>query len=351
MPRLLTLYIVRQLLGMTAIVALAMLAIQSFITLVTEADETGKNGFGWLELAQTTLLGMPAGLALLMPIVAMIGTLMGLGVLASQSELTAMRAAGLSNLRIAMATLIAGAVLGAAGWLVSDEIAPRATQLAESIKSGGSDGGVSSVWLRDGNDVLRIRKLVAEDRAESVEIYRLDAGLKLQSLLSAERAEYADGAWQLSGVRETRFDANGGATGSDAPTSRWSGSVTPNVLRLYLLEANALTVAGLNRLIDYLDANQLDAQKDELQLWTKLIEPLTIMAMAAFALPFAFGSLRDAGAGQRLLIGILLGVGFYVINRVSLSLGQIYGWNALLAAGVPTAAWATVAAFRISRAN
>lgn len=352
MPRLLTLYIVRQLLGMTAIVALAMLAIQSFITLVTEADETGKNGFGWLELAQTTLLGMPAGLALLMPIVAMIGTLMGLGVLASQSELTAMRAAGLSNTRIAAATLIAGAVLGAVGWLVSDEIAPRATQLAEQIKSGGSaGGGVSSVWLRDGNDVLRIKKLVAEDRAESVEIYRLDEGLKLQTLLSAERAEYADGAWQLSGVRETRFDAAGAAKASDVPSSRWSGSVTPNVLRLYLLEANALTVAGLNRLIDYLDANQLDAQKYELQLWTKLIEPLTIMAMAAFALPFAFGSLRDAGAGQRLLIGILLGVGFYVINRVSLSLGQIYGWNALLAAGVPTAAWATVAAFRISRAN
>ena len=351
MPRLLTLYVIRHILGITAIVALAMLAIQSFITLVTEADETGKNGFGVVELVQTTLLGMPAGLALLMPIVAMIGTLMGLGVLASQSELTAMRSAGLSNTRIAAATLIAGALLGALGWLVSDEIAPRATRMAQAIKSGGGEGGAGTVWLRDGDSLLRIQRLVAEDHAEAVDIYRLDAGLKLQALLHAERAEYREGQWQLSGVRETRFDAEGAAVAREADAEPWNGGVTPNVLRLYLLEANALTVGGLKRLIDYLDGNQLDAQKYRLQLWSKLIEPLTIMAMAAFALPFAFGSLRDAGAGQRLLIGILLGVGFYVVNRVSLSLGQIYGWNALLAAGGPTAVWAAIAALRISRAN
>lgn len=350
MPRLLTLYIVRHVLGITAVVALAMLAIQSFITLVTDADETGKNGFGVLQLMQTTLLQMPSGLALLMPIVSMIGALMGLGMLASQSELTAMRAAGLSNLRIAVATLLAGALLGAVGWVVGDELAPRGERLAAAIKSG-SDEGVAMVWLRDGNDVLRIRRLIAEDRAEAVEIYSLDAQLKLQKVLAADRANFIDGGWQLEGVRETRFAADGHTEVSKSATSRWVGSVTPNVLRLYLLEADAISVVGLTRLIAYLDANQLDAAKYRLQLWHKLIEPLTIMAMAAFAVPFAFGSLRDSGAGQRLLLGILLGVGFYVVNRVSLSLGQIYGWQPLLAAGAPTAAWAAIAAVRIRRAN
>ncbi|MDO9454281.1 MAG: LPS export ABC transporter permease LptG [Stagnimonas sp.] len=350
MPRLLTLYIIRHVLGITAVVALAMLAIQSFITLVTDADETGKNGFGVLQLMQTTLLQMPSGLALLMPIVSMIGALMGLGMLAGQSELTAMRAAGLSNRKIAVATLLAGALLGAIGWLVGDVIAPQGDRLAAAIKSGSNEGA-AMVWLRDGDEVLRIRHLVAEDRAEAVEIYSLDSSLKLQKVLAADSAHYVDGGWQLEGVRETHFTAEGRAESSVMPTARWSGTVTPNVLRLYLLEADAISVAGLRRLIDYLDANQLDAGKYRLQFWHKLIEPLTIMAMAVFAVPFAFGSLRDSGAGQRLLLGILLGVGFYVINRVSLSLGQIYGWNALLAAGMPTVAWAAIAAFRIRRAN
>lgn len=350
MPRLLTFYIVRHVLGITFVVALAMLAIQSFITLVTEADETGKNGFGVLQLVQTTLLQMPSGLALLMPIVAMIGTLMGLGMLAGQSELTAMRAAGLSNRKIAAATLIAGALLGAIGWLVSDVIAPRGDRLAAAIKSGSSEG-VAMVWLRDGDEVLRIRKLLAEDRAEAVEIYSLDSTLKLQKVIAAERAQYVDGGWQLEGVRETRFAADGAALSSTAATARWVGTVTPNVLRLYLLQADAISARGLQRLIDYLDANQLDAAKYRLQFWNKLIEPLTVMAMALFAVPFAFGSLRDSGAGQRLLLGILLGVGFYVVNRVSLSLGQIYEWNALAAAGGPTLLWALIAAVRIKRAN
>ncbi|MES2682693.1 MAG: LPS export ABC transporter permease LptG [Pseudomonadota bacterium] len=352
MPRLLTFYIIRHVLGITAVVALAMLAIQSFITLVTDADETGKNGFGVLQLVQTTLLQMPSGLALLMPIVSMIGALMGLGMLAGQSELTAMRAAGLSNAKIAMATLLAGALLGGIGWVVSDQIAPQGQRLAAAIKSGSSDSsGAAMVWLRDGDEVLRIRRLITEDRAEAIEIYSLDSQLKLQKVLAAERAQYVDGSWQLEGVRETHFTAEGRAESSKAATGRWSGSVTPNVLRLYLLEADALSVAGLRRLIDYLDANQLDAAKYRLQFWHKLIEPLTVIAMALFAVPFAFGSLRDSGAGQRLLLGILLGVGFYVVNRVSLSLGQIYGWNAILAAGGPTLAWALIAAFRIRRAN
>ena len=352
MPRLLTLYIVRHVLGTTAVVALAMLAIQSFITLVTEADETGKNGFGALQLAQATLLQMPSGLALLMPIVAMIGTLMGLGMLAGQSELTAMRAAGLSISRIAAATLLAGAVLGAVGWVVGDEIAPLGERLAAEIKSGGVDrGGTATVWLRDGDEVLHIRRLQAEDRAEDIEIYALNAELKLERVTAAKRAQYLDGSWQLKDVRETHLTPDGRAEASHTPASSWTGSVTPNVLRLYLLEADALSIAGLQRLIAYLDANQLDAGKYRLQLWHKLIEPLTILAMAAFAVPFAFGSLRDSGAGQRLLLGILLGVGFYVINRVSHSLGQIYAWPPLLAAGAPTAAWAVIAAVRIRRAN
>jgi len=350
MPRLLTLYIIRHVLGITAVVALAMLAIQSFITLVTEADETGKNGFGVLQLVQTTLLQMPAGLALLMPIVSMIGALMGLGMLAGQSEMTAMRAAGLSNRKIAAATLLAGALLGAIGWVVSDEIAPRGDRLANAIKSGSSEGA-GTVWLRDGDAVLRIRQLPAEDRAEGLEIYSLDAQLKVQKLLHAEQAEYREGVWQLTTVRETLFMPDGSTESRKAASGQWSGSVTPNVLRLYLLQADAISVAGLRRLIDYLDANQLDAGKYRLQFWHKLIEPLTVMAMAVFAVPFAFGSLRDSGAGQRLLIGILLGVGFYVVNRVSLSLGQIYGWTPWIAAGAPTLAWAAIAVVRIRRAN
>lgn len=352
MPRLLTLHIVRHVLGTTAVVALAMLAIHSFISLVTEAEETGKNGFGVAQLLLTTLLQLPSGLALLMPIVAMIGALMGLGILSGQGELTAMRAAGFSVARIAAATLLAGALLGGFGWLTSEVLAPAGERIADEVKArarGEPLGSGRSVRLRDGDQVLHFGRLLSESAAEDLRIYRLDDDFRLLLTLSAEAARYEDGRWRLQGVRETRIGEAGGAEARQSASGEWRGSITPNVLRLYVLEAEAISVGGLRRLIRYLDENRLDAQQYRLQLWRKLLEPLTVMAMALFAVPFAFGGLRDSGAGQRLLVGILLGVGFYVVNRVSLSLAQIYGWSPLLAAAMPTTLWALLGSWRISR--
>ena len=173
--------------------------------------------------------------------------------------------------------------------------------------------------------------------------------MQLRSVLAADTANYKDGAWQLKGVRETRLEPDGSATSSARPQASWSGSVTPKVLQLFLLEADAISVAGLNRLIAYLDENRLDAAKYRYQLASRLVAPFTVVVMAFFAVPFAFGSLRESGAGQRLLIGILLGVGFYVLNRVAGSLGQIYGWSPWLAASGPTAFWAAVGSWRIAR--
>lgn len=351
MPRLITLHIIRHVLAMTAIVGLAMLAIHSFIALVTEADETSKGNFGIAELFLTTLLQLPAGLALLLPIVAMIGALMGLGSLAQQGELTAMRAAGVSGLKIAFATVIAGVFLAGFGWWLTDVAAPWGQRTADAVKAkaqGRAEAG-KPAWLRDGDSLLRIRHLVAADRAESIEIYQLNPQLEVQSVTAAEQAMYRDGAWQLSGVTQTTLNPDGTATASKSAQGRWQGSVSPRVLQLFLLEADAISIGGLQRLIDYLDDNKLDSRKYRYQLAAKWMAPLTVIVMAFFAVPFAFGSMRDSGAGQRLLIGILVGVAFYVGNRVTGSLGQIYGWSPWLAAASPTVLWAAVGAWRITR--
>ena len=127
--------------------------------------------------------------------------------------------------------------------------------------------------------------------------------------------------------------------------------ITPNVLRLFILEADNLSVRGLTRLVAYMDENHLDATKYRIWLWRKLVEPLTVMMMMLFAVPFVIGTLRDAGAGQRLLAGVLVGIVFYVTNKVSVSLGDLYQWPAPLAAGLPTLLLGAIAVWRLRRAN
>lgn len=348
-------YIIAHILGFTAIVGLALLAIYSFIGFVSGIESTGQGSFGVPELMIYTLLQMPSGLYTLLPIIAMLGTLMGLGSLAGQSELTAMRAAGVSLMRIGRATLVAGVMLGAFGLLLGDWLAPAASQSAEVYKSHARTGidpglGGHAVWLRDGDSIFHIQRLLAEDRIADIEVFRLSPDMSLNTMMRVDEGHYQDGGWHFTGISQTQL-STGSSTTARLPAMQWQGSLSPEVLRLFVLEADSLTMPGLMRLIDYLEINRLDSAEYRLELWRKLMAPVTVMAMMLFAIPFVLGSLRNSGAGQRLLIGILVGVGFYVINEVSANLGQLYQWPPFLAAAVPTLILASGGGYRLSKAR
>lgn len=346
-------HIAAHILGLSGIVALALVAIYTFINFVADVEDIGQGNFGLLQLMAYTLMLMPEALYTLMPIIAMLGTLMGLGVLATQGELTAMRAAGISLMRIGGSTLMAGAVVGLLCLLLGDFLAPIGKREAEAYRSEArfgvsSDIGGKPVWLLDGDNVFHIQRLIAEDHVAEVDIYALTPDGRLASALHAQQGLYADGGWRFTGVRRTDLQERS-AQASEAAVLDWTGTLSPEVLRLFVLKADALTAPGLWRLIRYLDENSLDAGEYRLSLWRKLVAPFTAMAMMLFAVPFVFGALRDTGAGQRLLVGILVGVGFYVVNEVSASLGQLYAWPPLLAAGLPTAGLAAAAFWRLAR--
>ena len=346
-------YIISHILGLTAIVALALLAIHSFVSFVSQVDEIGTGAFGYKELLLYTLWQAPSGLYVMLPIIAMLGTLMGLGTLASQSELTAMRAAGMSLLRLGLATLGGGVILGVLCVALGDWLAPRGEIEADVLMSEAQSGrpaGIARkpVWLREGDRVFRIRNLVAEDHIAAVEIYTLGPDLNLKTAMTVEEGFYRDGAWRFHGVRRTEFGISN-ARVIEQPDMDWQGKLSPELLRLFVLEADALSSAGLVRLLDYLRDNNLDSSAYELALARKIIAPFTVMAMMLFAVPFVLGALRNTGAGQRLFVGVLVGLLFYVINEVSANTGQLYGWNPLLSAGAPTLAFALIGLWRLQR--
>ncbi|MGH8460616.1 MAG: LPS export ABC transporter permease LptG [Stenotrophobium sp.] len=346
-------YIVLHILGFTAIVGLALIAIYSFIGFVSGIGDTGQGSYGVFQLMVYTLLQMPAGLYTLLPIIAMLGTLMGLGALAAQSELTAMRAAGVSLARIGGATLLAGLLLGIVGLLLGDWLAPVGNSAAESYRTAARTGiepglGGHSVWLRDGSSIFHIRRLITEDHVADVEIFMLAPDMSLSSDLHVDDARYQDGHWIFTGINRT--DLSGASTTtSQVPQMQWAGSLSPDVLRLFVLESESIAMPGLVRLIRYLEANGLDSANYRLELWRKLVAPFTVMTMMLFAVPFVLGSLRSSGAGQRLLVGILVGVGFYVINEVSANLGEVYHWPPALAAALPSLLLGATAVYRLGR--
>lgn len=349
--RALSRYVVIQVLEVTGIVALGLVAMYTLVVFVSDINEAGKGDYGVLDVLAYSALQIPGSLYILMPIIALLGTLMGVGGLARSSELTAMRAAGISLAGVGGWLLAAGAVLGAFAFALGDWVAPYAEHRAESLRDiahGGS--GAPSIWLRNADRIIRIRELLDENHVRGVTVFHTAPDGHLTQLDAVREGRFDGAHWQLEDVRRTRFDGAHVETAAFARTEL-EGGIPPNVLKLFVLESNSLSVAGLVHLIGYLNANHLDAAKYRLAMWRKLVEPLTVVVMMVFAVPFASGRMREANAGQRLLAGMLIGIVFYVVNKVSVSLGDIYGWPAPLAASTPTLALAAVAAWRLRSAN
>lgn len=353
--RRLDLYILGHVLALTALVALALVGIQSFLAFVAELDDVGQGQFGYLALFTYTALLIPRGFYLMLPVIGMLGTLLGLGVLASQSELTAMRASGISVLRIGGSTLMAGLVLAVLCLLLGDWLAPEGQLRAESLRTearlGAASGAIDRpLWLREGNHIVHLRQLRSENHLGAAEIFTLDESHRLRAVTSIDEAEFSENRWRLKNARRTDF-AGQSTQAQTLPEQDWEGELAPDVLRLFVLETRALSMRGLWRLIGYMDDNRLDASAYRLAFWRKAVAPLTVIALMLFAVPFVFGPLRSAGAGQRLLLGILIGLSFYVINDIVANTGQLYGWQPWISAGAPTAALFATAFWRLQRVS
>jgi lipopolysaccharide export system permease protein len=349
-------YIIAHVLLFIALVAFALVAVYSFVGFLSDMGDVGRGQFGVLQLMLYTLMQMPSGLYTLLPIIAMLGTLMGLGVLASQSELTAMRASGVSLLRIGIAVQVAGLALGVFGYVLGDWIAPASDRAALDYKIRVRDGvvpqrgGLQSVWLRDGSNIFHIQQLLTQDHISGVDIFTLAPDMSLSAVYRAQDGRYADDHWTFTQVSKTALTAES-AQAETLPTLDWPASLSPEVLHLMLLEAQSLTMPGLLRLIGYLEDNHLDAVNYRIEMWRKLVAPVTVMSLMLFAIPFVLGSPRSGGAGQRLLIGVLIGVGFYVMTEISVNLGQVYQWTPFLSAATPTLLLLAAGLIRLSRAR
>ena len=342
-------YLIRNILSLTAIVAFGLISIYTLVGFMAELGTLSQDGFSIWQLVEYAAVLVPGNAYTLSPLIVLFGTLLGLGNMARHAEITAMRAAGISKLRVGKATLLAGLFLGAMTFVLGNWLGPIGQRQANQMRHQESARPGGSQWLRDGREILRIRQLRSADRIDGLTIYTIEKG-HLMTVLRARNAIYSHGFWQLQGIRRSNFK-DGHIVATRQTSARWRRGIAPSVLKLMILKKNSITTHGLIQLIRYLEVNHLDTLRYRMLLWRKLVAPVTIVAMMLFALPFAEGRLRDSGTGQRLLLGVAIGIVFYVLDKVSVSLGDIYGWWPPLAAGAPTFLLAAAGGWSLVRSS
>ncbi len=352
-------YLARAILVTSALVLFVLLVLAAIFGFVGELDDVGQGSYGVADAARYVALTLPGMAYELFAPAVLLGSLLGLGGLAANSELAVMRAAGMSNARIVGAVLLAGTVpmLGVA--LIGETLMPRAARAAEELRlvaleERASLGGDNGLWVRSGPRYVSIGSVLPDFTLVDVEVHEFD-GSRLLRAVSAASARQSGDDWLLEGVATTRF-ADSATTVVGDETVAWStlapdGTplVDPAVLASLSTSPEELSARALIDQVGYLRANSLESRSVELALWSKLANPLSTLVMLMLSLPFAFGSARGGGAGQKIFVGIMLGIGYVLLNRLLVQLALANGLPPAASALLPVALFALVASLGVRR--
>jgi lipopolysaccharide export system permease protein len=332
-------YIARTLVSHVATVLLVLLALYFFSTMMGEMDKTGSGNYSVVDAVNYCLMLLPRQAYELFPLVALVGTIMGIGSLASSNELTVLRAAGVSIRRLALAVMKTGLVLILLVVVMGETVAPRLEKMAHAERLSALARSVSvntenGFWARDGKDFINIRRLMPGGEADGLTRYRFD-GERLSEISYAQQGWYRKNSWQVSSVTKTLF-AEAQVTTEQLSEERWSSSLTPEVVNVAAMPPENLALWELYEFTEYLHENGLAAQRYETAMWVRFFTPLATGGMILLALPFVFGSLRAVTIGQRVMLGSVIGIVFYLVNGMFSRLGLIYDIAPMVSAGTPT---------------
>lgn len=319
-----------------------LLTLGALFVFISQQNDIGVGDYKTADAFLYTFLNLPEQIFELLPIGAMIGALMGLGMLASSSELVVTRASGVSVWRIAWPVGLAGLTLALTMFAIGEYVAPPLAQFAKREKTSSkyadvSFAGSSGAWVKDGNRILRVQTGEVDQSFGGVSLFELDAPNRLHSIQRADRISVADPKhWRMHNVATTNF-ADDHVASQVVNEVTITSNVNPDFLGLAATDPDLLTLRGLKSYIEHLRRNNLETGSYEINYWSRIARVFAVIIVTLLALPFVFGPLRTSGAGTRTVIGIMLGVVFFLITRTVENGGQLFGLNPVLVAWLPTA--------------
>lgn len=346
-------YLTREVLAGVGLALLVVVGLDALMAFIAELKDIGQGRYDLWQALQFVVMTLPRRTQEALPVAILLGGLMGLGRLASGSELVVLRAAGISHGQLIMALMKMGLVLMLVSWLWGEFVVPPTEQFARSERSLAQSNGALlqsryGIWARDGASFVHIRDLASGGELGDVDIYEFDGQGRLVLASHATRAVPDDEFWTLEGLARSRISETGVQT-QQIQSERWASLLSPDLLNVVLTEPSYLSARDLFQYIRYLHGNGLDARIYELAFWNRVISPLNILVMLVFVVPFVLGPLRNSGTGQRVMLGILLGVVFYLLNRTYYQLGQVYDLSPILSSVFPGLLFLAIGLYALKR--
>jgi lipopolysaccharide export system permease protein len=340
MTGILSQYMMRTIFASTALVLVVLLALAGLFEFIAELEDV-QGDYRTPQAILFAALRLPNLAFQMFPVSALIGSLLGLGGLAANSEVIVMRASGLSVRKLAGMAALSGFGMLVISALLGEFIGPPLDYYARNMRAEASYGEESrrlgnETWVKDGPAYLHLERVNAEFDFGRLYIFRFNDANELVSIARAENAGIGeDDRWRLENFHETRFLGDS-VQAVESSVAVESFEVNAEMLGSSMVKSGSLSARGLLTYIDYLKRNRLDSRNYESELWYRVSRTAAVMIMPMLALAFVFGSLRSGGAGARLMIGVGVGLAYYLASEMVANSGQVFNLNPALVSWLPS---------------
>lgn len=335
----LTQYIVKEILKGSFIALILLLTLFNLFTLADELKDL-KGAYDLTAIFTYLALTSPRVCYELVPAAALLGSLFVLGAMGNNRELIAMRAAGVSVLGIIQSVLIAGAILAIFSIGMGEFIAPTAESNAQLLRATAQNKKLVAnakygFWLRENNKFINVRKLEPNGELADISIYELDNG-HLQRSTHAQKAIYLQNEqWRLENLVQSDISIEKMHANSKMQDI-WQSTIAPDLVKIAVVNPDNLSLIDLAQYVEFLKSNQQKSQTFELAFWGRVVNPFITFVMLLVATPFVIGVKRGVNVGSRMMIGIVIGMSFNILDKIFGHVGLIYDFNPFLISIFPS---------------
>ncbi len=334
------LYIARNTLQMVFLMLAGLVFLFSFLELLSQLNDVGKGQFRLVDAFAYVALTIPRQAVILMPMSALIGCTVSLGMMADHQELTALQAAGISVRRISLSVVSTSIILMLVTIFMSEYVAPPLDQHARLQRSQARYGKTvlmskRGFWIRQDRFFIHVAGTFSNDQASDIELYELDPEGQISRFLHARTATLQDDqSWLLEGVSQQVVDGDV-ILNREIEAYRLTHFLTPHQMQIFKLPPDSLSITDLLAYIRSLKARNQNAEAYDNAFWQKICQPVTTTAMVLLALTFIFGPVRMRSAGKRIATGVIVGVMLYLLNQVFGHLGLLFNIPPMLTTLAP----------------
>ncbi len=347
-------YIISTVAASMLLVLLVVLSLDLVFGFIAELEEL-KNDYQVTEAMLFVFTTMPRRIYDYLPLAAFIGSLIGLGALANNSELTIIRAAGVSTRRIVWSAMKPAIAVVIVGLLLGEYVAPYTEKIAQSQRAvaQGAESSLAAkrgLWHREGDVFMHFNAVQPNGVLHGVSLFEYSEEGWLKRSQFAKRAIFQRGDWLLEDVSETLITDQGTSV-LNYHTLNWDTELSPEVLGVLIVKPDNLSISGLYTYSSYLLEQGLNASAYLMSFWKKVLRPITTAVLVLVAISFVFGPLRSVTMGFRVFSGIIVGLLFKYMQDLLGPSSLVFGFDPIFATLVPIAVSLVLGFYLLRRAG